>query len=151
MKRKLPPFESILFGLAALSWSIRRKRMNTRVIGGALTFLIAVSASSVAAQRCDDLPAKRGTVYIVVKYASYNSRDTLRGGTKTRVKINWGPHKFERTFPGLQPPATTGVVIAARHNSNDSVPLFIETNGTLELCRQLDRAPSYPFYQKASW
>ncbi|MBK8464891.1 MAG: hypothetical protein IPL32_03590 [Chloracidobacterium sp.] len=124
--------------------------MSIRMIGIAVVFLMGILASSVAAQRCD-VPPKRGTVYIVVKYAPYNSRDTLRGGTKTRVKINWGPNKFDRKFPGLRPPASAGVVIAARHSQDDSIPLFIETNGTLELCRQLDRAPSYPMYQNANW
>lgn len=124
--------------------------MNTKLIGGVLAFLIAILVNNVAAQRCD-VPPKRGTVYIVVKYAPYNSRDTLRGGTKTRVKINWGPNQFDQKFPGFLPPATIGVVIAARHNQDDSVPLFIDTNGTLESCKQLDRAPSYPMYQKANW
>jgi len=107
-----------------------------------------VSAHEIAAQRCD-VPPKKGTVYIVVKFRPYDSR-SLRN--KTNVKISWGPNKFDRNFPSFsvtQP--AIGVVIAARHTSNDSVPLFIQTNGTLQLCQQMDRPPSYQFYERANW
>ncbi len=106
-------------------------------------------SESVAAQRCPDVPAKKGVVYIAVRHAPYSSRNIL--GTKTKIKITWGPNEFNRSFSSAGPPMTAGVLIAARHNANDSVPIFVETNGTVELCRQLDRAPSYPMYQKVSW
>lgn len=111
---------------------------------------IGLFAGNATAQRCD-VPAKKGTVYIVVKHAPYNSRDTLRGGTKTKIKIQWGPNTFNRSFSAGGPPMTAGVVISARHNADDSVPLFITTNGTLEMCKQLDRAPLYPLYEKTRW
>jgi hypothetical protein len=99
--------------------------------------------------RCD-VPPKKGVVYIVVKYKEYRKSNAILG--RTFVIIKWGPNKFDRKFPSfISMTPSRGVVIAARHNSNSSVPLFIETNGTLESCRQLDRPPSLHFYEKASW
>lgn len=105
---------------------------------------------NIRATRCD-VPTKKGVVYIVIRYGEYRSDNAIRGG-KTYVKINWGPNKFDRKFPSfMSMTPSRGVVVAARHNSNNSVPLFIETNGTLESCRQLDRPPSLQFYEKANW
>lgn len=118
-------------------------------IGFAVTSVLLFS-ENIAGQRTRcDVPPKKGTVYIVVKYRPYDSR---RPNAKTNVKIFWGPNKFDRNFPSFsltQP--TVGVVIAARHNNDDSVPLFIETDGTFQMCRQLDRPPSYQFYEQARW
>lgn len=124
-----------------------KKALATGLFG--LIALFALT-SELQAQRCD-VPAKKGMVYIAVRHAPYNSRDTIRGGTKTKIKITWGPNTFNRSFSAAGPPMTAGVLIAARHNADDSVPLFIETNGSVELCRQMDRAPSYPMYQKVNW
>lgn len=121
----------------------------THALIGLFTSLSLVAA--VAAQRCPDVPPQKGIVYIAIERAPYNSRDTLRGGTRTKVKIKWGPNTFNRSFSHAGPPPSAGVLIVARHNANDSVPIFVETNGRLMLCKQLAREPSFPMYERVTW
>lgn len=85
-------------------------------------------------------PAKKGYVYVVIKYKSL-------AGQPTNVKITWGNWSNSGQFtaarallPGRGVPS--GFVIRLEHKKADSVPIEVETDGRIFGISQPDSPPS---------
>lgn len=118
---------------------------------GILFCLTAISLTVWADSRTYKPPPKKGTIYVVVRFKPYNSRDLY---PKTTVKVKWGSYSNSKQYGTATTIRTVGVVIALRHTKDDSVPLTVETDGTILSIRQSDSPPSEVNsgnYQKDNW
>jgi len=95
-------------------------------------------------------PAQKGNIYIVIRF-------TKGGGVlpqDTNVSIRWGNwSKSGRFNPGGGRTGKDGFVIRLRHAKNDSVPLTVSTDGSIQNIYQGDepREWSNGNYHTASW
>jgi hypothetical protein len=105
---------------------------------------------SVSADTCTYRPpAKKGYIYVAVKFKPYKSGDFY---PKTKVKITWGSFQREKSYSAgvFRTSGTSGVVIRLSHNNNDSVPLTVETDGSIVWIEQ-DKQPNVINYQNDNW
>ncbi len=85
-------------------------------------------------------PAKKGYVYVVIKYKTL-------AGQPTNVKITWGNWSNSGQFtaarlllPGRGVPS--GFIIRLEHKKADSIPIELETDGRIFGISQPDSPPS---------
>lgn len=94
-------------------------------------------------------PARKGTIYLKVRFKAYNSRDMY---PKTKVTVKWGSYSRTKSYGTATSLNTSGVIIGLRHTNDDSVGMTVETDGTIEYLQQADSPPStVGWYQKDSW
>ena len=118
---------------------------------GILICLMAVPSAVWADIRTYSPPPKKGNVYVVIRFKSYNSKDFY---PKTTVKVKWGSYSRSKSYGTATTIRTAGIVIALRHTKDDSTPLTVETDGTVLSVNQSDSPPSEwsnGMYQKDSW
>lgn len=109
------------------------------------------AADTMADSRTFTPPAKKGTIYVVVRFKPYNSSDFY---PKTKVSVKWGDFSKSKSYGTATSLKTAGVIIKLRHTKDDSVPLTVETEGTIVSINQSDSPPSEwdsANYQKDSW
>jgi hypothetical protein len=126
------------------------KRKITALVG-ILLCAIGLPLTVWADSRTYRPPAKRGTIYVVVDFKDYNSRDFY---PKTTVSVKWGSFSRTKKFGTATTIRTAGVVITLRHTKDDSVPLTVETDGRILSIQQSDSPPSQwnsGMYQKDNW
>ena len=113
--------------------------------------MISLATITIADSRSYKPPAKKGTVYIVVRFKPYNSRDLY---PKTTVNVKWGGYSNSRSYGTATSLRTVGVIIALRHTNDDSVELNAQTDGTIEYLGQSDSPPRVmnpAMYQTDRW
>lgn len=118
---------------------------------GVLFCLAAVPLTVRADSRTYSPPPKQGTVYAVINFKAYNSKDFY---PKTIVKVKWGSYSRSKSYGTATSIRTVGIVIVLRHTKADSVPLTIETDGSVLSIKQSDSPPgewNNGMYQKDSW
>jgi hypothetical protein len=108
--------------------------MKSKLIAtiGILFCLLAIPSAVWADSTTWTPPAEKGTIYIFIKYR------TTFGPQPTKVSIFWGNWNLNETFnppkqlmtPGNCCPE--GFIIVLKHKKNDSIPININTNGTIE-------------------
>lgn len=88
-------------------------------------------------------PPKKGTIYIVVKFKPYSSSDQMRMDEKTRISVRWGSWSRSTAYGRgrLSLRFKDGFVIAIRHAKDDSVPVVVESEGSILFVRLLDSPP----------
>lgn len=85
-------------------------------------------------------PAKKGYVYVVIKYRAMV-------GPETNVKITWGNYSNSGRFSAARPlfpgrGVPTAFVIRLEHKKADSIPIEVETDGRIVGISQPDSPPS---------
>ena len=118
---------------------------------GILFCLMAVPLTVLANSKTYKPPPKKGIIYAVVRFKPYNSRDLY---PKTKVTVKWGSYTNSKSYGTAFTLKTVGVVIALSHTKEDSVPLTVESDGTVVSIAQLNSPPSESNsgnYQKDSW
>lgn len=91
-------------------------------------------------------PAKRGVIFAVVRFKQYSSRNTNHS---TRVSVQWGGYSKSKSYP--RPTSMTpsiGVVIRLSHNSEDTVPITVDSDGKVE---RLVQAADVPEWNNSFW
>jgi hypothetical protein len=101
--------------------------------GLALTVLLSVAAWGArdgVSKATFVPPAETGTIYMVIDYARANGK-----AQPTHITVDWGNARRTRI---AKPPyhvcsdtTPAGVVLKIRHNRPDSVPLVLNTTGTI--------------------
>jgi hypothetical protein len=118
---------------------------------GILFCLTLVPITVWADSRTYKQPPKKGIIYVVVQFKPYNSRDLF---PRTKVTVKWGSFTKSKSYSAAFTTKTVGVVIALSHNKDDSVPMTIESEGTVVSVEQLNSPPSESKsgnYQTDSW
>ncbi len=113
--------------------------------------MIAVPITVMADGKTYTPPAKKGIVYIVVRFKPYNSRDLF---PRTKVTVKWGSYTNSKSYGAAFTTKTVGVVIALSHTKDDSVPMSVESEGTIASIAQLNSPPSESKsgnYQSDNW
>ena len=102
--------------------------------------LIILPVSALADSRSYTPPARKGYVYIVIRYKSLTGQDT-------NVSVRWGGYSRSGRFtparallPGRGIPS--GFVLRLEHKKNDSIPIDVETDGRILSIAQSDQPPS---------
>lgn len=101
--------------------------------------ILAIPLSLRADTRSYTPPPRKGVIFVVIKYKSYSSRDIHRS---TNVTITWGNFRRSKNYPSatsMKP--KIGVVIRLRHDNKDSVPLTVETDGSILFLNQTTQSP----------
>lgn len=98
-------------------------------------------------------PPKRGIVYIVVRFKPYKTGDMY---PKTNVSVKWGSYSNSKSYGrgAFSVQLKVGFVIALKHNSNDQVQMEVQSEGPIDMVRQLDSPPSQwndSKYDKYNW
>jgi hypothetical protein len=97
-------------------------------------------------------PPKKGVIFVVIKAKDYSSMNVKHS---TKVSVKWGSYSRSKSFPGMtRMTPMVGVVIRLRHDKNDSVPLTVTTDGTIQFLEQTSRSPREwgdSNYQSEDW
>ncbi|MFN6962338.1 MAG: hypothetical protein ACK4S4_01085 [Pyrinomonadaceae bacterium] len=101
-------------------------------------------------------PPKRGIIYIVVQFKPYSSRDQLRMDENTNVSVRWGSYSNSKSYGRgrMTLRLKVGFIITLKHTKDDSIPMTVESEGQIELVRQLDSPPPQwndSKYDKYNW
>lgn len=89
-------------------------------------------------------PPRKGTIYIVVNFKPYSSRDQMKMDEKTKVSVKWGSYSRSASYGRgrLSLRLKDGFVVALRHMKDDSYQMSVESEGTIISVAQSDSPPS---------
>lgn len=125
---------------------------------GTILFCFAALPLTVSANSRVDYtpPPRKGTIYIVVNFKPYSSRDQMRMDEKTSISVKWGGYSKTGAYGRGRLSLTfkDGFVITLRHTKDDSVPMVVESEGQILRVAQLDSPPAEfknSRYDKYNW
>lgn len=128
---------------------MKRKEIALSTI---LFCLLALPLTVWADTRTYTPPPKQGVIFIVIAARGYNSRNVNHS---TKVSVKWGRYSRSKSYPSMtRMTPMRGIVIRLRHDNNDSVPLTVTTDGTIQFLQQTSRSPREwgdANYQSEDW
>ncbi len=114
-----------------------------RIITIGVLLFVAIALPLVARgdTRTYKPPPRSGTIYVIGQFRPYKTGDV---NPKTKVTVNWGSYSRTENYGRgmLSIRIKLGFVIRLQHKSNDSVPLFVESEGQILRIEQLDNPPT---------